>query len=421
LNYWKILKRSLKRAVFYLPEQIKFPFIRSIIRFNPEIGSDVVVKVADCIEEVEAAFQIMNEAYREQGFLDDRRDFTVLNKYQLLPMSTIIVALYRGQVVGTLTLVKQNPLGLPMERVFKIQHFNEKTERAAEITCLAIDRQYRRETGTDLLFPLMKFMYHYAIDYFDVKKIFVACFPREADFYKSLLLFQDIGENSQTEDYLGAPAMGLYLDLVQAKDQYRVVYSKAKPTKNLYRYFTEMKSDQLIFPDRSFLKNSDSIWSFETLKEFLEKKPTFRLPSLSEAELTSFKRFYAGQGHTQSLFPSHMTYLDERQHRRFEANNPIQAFDDKTKSVLAHIDLQLLEVSKMGLQISSDHEFKMTQFYFFSVQISNNTWSLVKTTPIWIQPGVKIGFKILASDAAWNEYIAFLEQRPQTSRYSKAS
>lgn len=290
-KYGKILKRSLKKCVYYFPEAIKFPFIRSIIGFKPEISSDIQIKIADSAEEIAAALSILHQSYREQGFLDTESDLIEINKYQLLPTSVIIIAKFRDHVVGTLTLVKQNPLGMPMERVFKGKILSDSNEKGAEITCLAIDRKHRRDAGVDVLFPLMKFMYHYAIEYFNVRRIFVACFPREADFYKSLLLFKEIYDNPYVDDYLGAPALGLHLDLIAAHEQYRAVYNKARPSKNLFRYFTEMQSKQLIYPELPFSEFRDSYWNEHTLSAFLQNYKNFKIPYLTESELKTLKDF----------------------------------------------------------------------------------------------------------------------------------
>jgi hypothetical protein len=295
----KSILRALKRIVFALPEAAKFPFIRYLIRYSPQVSPEIVVKVADTTEEVEAAFQVVNRAYQETGF---HRDPFELNKYQILPMSTILIAKCRGEVVGTLTLVKRSPLGLPLERAFQIEGMLSDQEEIAEITCLAIDRRYRREFGTDALFPLMKYMYHYCVDYFSVRKIFVACLPRESDFYRAILLFQPIKGQSRVEDYLGAPALALYLDLQEAFEKFRTVYNHAPASRNLFKYFTETSSPQLIFPKRFGSDSQDSIWNLHSFRYFLSPTKGFRLPKLTPVEQSCLSEVYQRHPQIQKLF-----------------------------------------------------------------------------------------------------------------------
>ncbi len=298
MSFKKTILRSLKRIVFSLPEAAKFPFIRYIIRYSPEISSEIVIKVAETVEEVEAAFQVVNRAYQETGFSRDPHE---LNKYQILPMSTILIAKCRGEVVGTLTMVKKGPMGLPLERAFNLDQLIQPNEDIAEITCLAIDRKYRREFGTDALFPLMKFMYHYAIEYFSVRKICVACLPRESDFYKAILLFEEIPGKSMQDDYLGAPALALFLDLHLAFERFRSAYNHAPKSRNLFQYFAHYHSAQLVFPARDRHQKTHSIWNLETFSYFLSPEKGYHLPRMSAEEKAKFAELYRQTQH-QKIF-----------------------------------------------------------------------------------------------------------------------
>ncbi|MBY0413357.1 MAG: hypothetical protein K2Q18_04300 [Bdellovibrionales bacterium] len=245
----KISGRVVKWIISKLPSVVKGTLIRNLITVDRSRHDEIIVKMAESIDEYEQVFTLLRKNYIEQGFVKPQEPLT-LNKFQIANSSAVIIAKLDNKVIGTLTLVKKVELGLPLERVFKINNDLPFEGNAVEITCLAVDSNYRRKNGFNCLFPLMKFMYFYAKDFMMANRLFIACFPRDVDFYSAILFFKKIKKDAHVSDYLGAPATCLVLDMDNAHEVFKNAYAHKGLKRNLFSYFVEEKHDFLLYPAR---------------------------------------------------------------------------------------------------------------------------------------------------------------------------
>ncbi|MEO8187744.1 MAG: GNAT family N-acetyltransferase, partial [Burkholderiaceae bacterium] len=148
------------------PRQTRFAIYRSFVDCDPTPDSRLMLKIADTKEELEACFRLLHDAYVVSGFQKPDSSGMRATIYHALPTTTTLCAKYEGEVVGTMSLIRESAFGFPMQTVFDLQAVRAKGGNIAEVSALAVHPKYRR-TGGAILFPLMKFMYEYCTTFFD--------------------------------------------------------------------------------------------------------------------------------------------------------------------------------------------------------------------------------------------------------------
>lgn len=209
-----------------------------MIQIQHEMESDLIVKVAETPDEYDGAFKVLHDAYVESGFCDPLPDGKRRIPHHDLEETAVIIAKMGNQVVGTLTLAGDEVLNLPIEKSWPLSELKKGDKKVVEVTCLAIDRRFRRSQQKNILFPLLRFMYAYSSQRLKVNYLVVATHPNVRDFYEGLLFFEPL-DSRVIEDYIRAPAIGLYLDLKAAPKRFSEAYAHQSPERNLYQYFVD--------------------------------------------------------------------------------------------------------------------------------------------------------------------------------------
>ena len=147
--------------------------------------------------------------------------------YHALPTTTTLCAKFDGEVVGTLSLIRESLFGFPLQTIFDLTPVRQLRGNLAEVSALAVHPKFRK-TGGAILFPLMKFMYDYCTTFFDTRHLLIAVNPNRIEMYESLLFFQRLKENTvDNYDFAnGAPAVGASLDLYKAPEVFDKTYGK---------------------------------------------------------------------------------------------------------------------------------------------------------------------------------------------------
>jgi hypothetical protein len=178
-----------------------------------------------------------------------------------------------GEVVGTLSMVRDGVFGLPLQSAFDLQAVRAEPGQLAEISALAIRPDYRRTGGT-ILFPLMKFMYEYCTRYFDTRHLLIAVNPNKIELYEALLFFRRL--TAQTVEHYdfanGAAAVGGVLDLMAAPGLFEQTYRGRPERRDLHRYFTRTRLAQLQLPPRPYFTTNDPVMTPALLDHFFNRR-----------------------------------------------------------------------------------------------------------------------------------------------------
>jgi hypothetical protein len=118
------------------------------------------------------------------------------------------------RVVGTVTLIEDSGIGLPLDEVYREEadRFRADGLRLGEASALASDPT-SQGAGLVLVLRLMQALVIYAADVAGLDVLCVAVNPRHVEFYRRVLTFEVFGELRSYARVNGAPAVALSLDL----------------------------------------------------------------------------------------------------------------------------------------------------------------------------------------------------------------
>jgi hypothetical protein len=172
--------------------------------------SDIECRVATSRQELFEAFHLVYEQYRQSGLMTPNACQMRITPYHLLPSTEVLVAVDRGKVNCTMSVVRDGELGLPMESVYheEVASLRLREISLAEVSCLADNHDPQ-----SALFQLMPLVAQLAY-YRGVDQLLIAVHPRHARFYHRFLGFDVIAEERTYGKVCGKPAVALSADLV---------------------------------------------------------------------------------------------------------------------------------------------------------------------------------------------------------------
>jgi hypothetical protein len=366
-----------------LPQSLRGKMIRHLIELPLEIPQNLVFKVADSREELEQSFHLVYRAYLKLGYVKPNKFEMRATAHHALASTSTLIAKDGDRVIGTLTLVRDSPLKLPLENTFDVQILRSKARRLAEITSLVIDPDYRQRAGGQILFPLLKLMYEYTSNYFGADQLVIAISPKEIDFYKHLLLFAEIPD-IKVCNYYGAPATVVTLNLHTALKRYQKIFSSMSGIKNLFDFFVVRKFENIQMPKRSFYKVNDPIVDFNYYQEFFVKKLGIEI-----AEVGSY------------IQPSKVDNgfrLEVQTHAFF-------VFGENLKQYAA-----IKDVSYFGLRAYIETDIEIGAIFNFEVEAGPSLKAKIQVVSVWKNVNHGVGFQIIQSDQVWKEFIHHTEK-----------
>ena len=410
----KSLHLAARGALGLLPRSLRFAFFRSLIDCDNQPDARLELKIADTQDELQACFRILHDAYVAAGFMQPDPSGLRVTIYHALPTTTTLCAKWDGQVIGTISMIREGVFGFPLQSVFNLGQVRSKTGKIAEISALAIDPRFRR-TGGRILFPLMKFMYEYCREYFDTRHIVIAVNPNKIEMYESLLFFERL-QARVVDNYdfaNGAPAVGATLDLLHAPEVFREAYARKRPRKNLFRYFVETRLPNIRAPNRRFFTTNDPVMTPTMLDHFFNQR-TQVFQSLNDRQRLLLRSIYDKPDY-RAVLPRPAAGADEllslRQHQRFSIRCParltVRSYDTRLR-----YPLQVIELSLHGFQAECALPLPEGTRGWVEIDLGENETALAEATAVRRQESggqVFYGFAVPAPDAAWQRCVVALQ------------
>lgn len=390
--FMRKLKSTLRRTFFrYCPSKLLRPIIRNMIQLDYEYDPNLVVKIAETKEELEGAFRVLYQSYIEMGYCQKSESEIQLTLHHALPTTSVIIAKHKDEVVGTLSLVRNNNLKLPCENIWNIEGLNRYDRRVAEITSLAIDKRFRRSKSGNIFFPLLKFMYEFSTDYFGTQILTIVVHPKERAFYEAIFFFRALSEE-MVADYYGAPAIALFLDIKKSTNHGKKIYGGKTASKNLYHYLTQFKSKNLIMPKRNSFSVDYPVLDKTMFQYFFFEKSEIG-HGVNEETLEKILRHFPGPN-------------GRRVSSRFAVDIPAHLIDPETGKC---DNVMIKNVSATGLRIvNAQHgtvlqleSMKVYQLEFFS----GEQIFPMNVVNQWCSGGIQAGFRVISNQLNWHRFL----------------
>ncbi|MDM4764862.1 GNAT family N-acetyltransferase [Pelomonas sp. SE-A7] len=411
----KRLHVLLRRLFSVLPRRLRFGLIRNMVSCDPKPDPRLEFKIAETQEELEACFRILHDAYVGAGFMQPDPSGMRVTVYHALPTTTTLCAKFDGQVVGTISIIREGVFGFPLQAIFDLEPVRARGGQIAEISALAVAPTFRK-TGGAVLFPMMKYMHEYCHRYFDTRHLVIAVNPDRIELYEALLSFERLTEvHVENYDFAnGAPAVGASLDLDRAPQLFRSSYGKRKASKNLHHFFFEVTMSNFRWPQRRYHTTNDPVMTPQLLDHFFSKASNVfeRMDNRKKALLWSIY----DQPEYRAVLPLLGGVADPdhhplRRHRRFSMRCP-------GKVVLMNgagphdYFLDVIEISFAGFQAECDSELPLQTEGDATIELGDATTSMLRAKAVrrkQTDTGVFYGFAFDESDKNWRDCIAALE------------
>lgn len=410
----KRLRQGMRTALYWLPRSTRFRLYRAMIDCDPAPDPRLELKVAETQQELEDCFRILHDAYVASGFMKPAASGLRATKYHALPTTTTLCAKYDGRVVGTLSMIREGVFGFPLQSVFDLSAVRAKQGQIAEISALAVHPDFRK-TGGAILFPLMKFMYQYCVEYFDTRHLVIAVNPEKIELYESLLFFERLQQHVvDNYDFAnGAPAVGATLDLPAAREIFHRNYGRRRDRKNLYKYFVQLRLPHIKLPKRRYFTTNDPVLTPDILDYFFNQK------SNVFAELDDRHKALLWSIYDQPEFRRVLPMLSSavgafhpmRRHQRFSLRCPaelrLQAVDGERIIVMT-----VIEISLSGFQVQSKLQLPLGEQGSVTVELGEQDTAILDVTVMrHHHAGTDefYGFKLNRSDEVWRRAVSALE------------
>ena len=413
LRVRKVVRETMRKLIAWLPRKKRFAIFRSFVDCNPAPSERLVLKIAETKEELEACFAVLHDAYVDSGFMKPDPSGMRVTIYHALPTTTTLCAKYDGEVVGTISLIRESALGFPLQQIFDLTSVRKKEGLIAEVSALAINRKFRRTGGT-ILFPLMKFMYEYCTTFFDTRHLVIAVNPSHIEMYESLLFFQRLTSNVVDRyDFVnGAPAIGATLDLKEAPHIFREHYGSKPPHRNLYAYFTQIKLPNIHFPNRRFFTTNDPVLTPALIDHFFNVR-TQTFANLSERKKALLHSIYDLPEY-RAVLPAYSENVEEsplRRHERFSVKCPGRIAYTTPEGVLGSISIKVIEVSSDGFQALVHGVLPLNSWCDATIRLGQSDISRVSAFTLREKRSELrslYGFRLAEPDITWRKFVSAL-------------
>ena len=410
----KVMHQSLRKLFSFLPHDIRFAIYRSFVDCDPNPDPRLVLKIAETQDELEACFKLLHDAYVSSGFMKPDPSGMRVTIYHALPTTTTLCAKFDGEVVGTLSLIRESLFGFPLQAIFDLNQVRIHKGQLAEVSALAVHPKFRK-TGGAILFPLMKFMFDYCTTFFDTRHLVIAVNPKHIEMYESLLLFQRLAEHPvERYDFAnGAPAVGATLDLQLAPARLQQVYRHKRRRKNLHRYFVFTALANIAMPQRRYFTTNDPVMTPELLDYFFNRcTPVFE--KLGERERGLLHALYNQPRYAAVLPPLPFEsdyWARQRAYARYSLKCP-GSWEPAHDGPCERHAMLVIECSREGFFALFQEALPLHTWGLAHIRLGHAETVVLRAMAVREQPsseGHSYGFMVTGSDRAWRTMVGVLQ------------
>jgi|GEM_PF-1153035 len=270
-------------------------FRRRILVDEKKLGG-LNFKIAETREELEKAYRIVHDSYLKEGYIDPHPSGMRISLFNCIAKTTTFISTMNGDVLSTMTLFPDSPLGLPIDSAYKeeINKLRNKGRYIAEVGCLASHPSYKSSSLNGPL-HLNKITLNYAQEYLKADDLVIAIHPKHELFYEHIMLFDKIGDIVMYPNVKENPAIAMRINLWKCEDDYWQVYHGTPAGKNLHRFFCARDCESIHLPRQ---KGPVTILNNKLLSYFFKER-TQLLKEVDKQTLKMIEAQYPPDGREQ--------------------------------------------------------------------------------------------------------------------------
>jgi hypothetical protein len=251
-------------------------------------------KVASSKNELEQAYSLVYKTYLASKLTRKYRCPLRLSAFNALPSTTTFISKLGRKIVGTVTLIPDSEIGIPMDKIYKkeVDAIRRPGRKIAEAGMLGTARDFFVPGAFSLLnakkmiflFKLFKLLVDYALSHAELTDLCIAVHPKHARLYE-FLKFRRIGKLKYYSSVNKKPAVALHLDLVNVRNV-RLKSKISSLTQNLYKLFFGTSTPKQVLQKKYIFSEKDLRYFF------VEKSNIFN--KITQKQIEYIKSCYPG-------------------------------------------------------------------------------------------------------------------------------
>jgi hypothetical protein len=365
---------------------MKYFLFRQKLDLPLDLPRQLQFRIAQTPEEYKAAGKIIYDCYREKDYTGENEAGLRLIPQHFLPTTVVLVALWENEIIGTMTLIRDNPLGLPMESIFDLKALRIDNAVLCEVSSLAIKKSFRGNKG-HLFFPFTRFMWNYALKYFGVDYLVIAVNPAMSELYESIYLFEPIHENKTVGSYdfaNGNPAVGEYIHLPRSVDFFKKKYGTQPNKKNFYEFMVNPDRQREFYPERKYFTFNDSPVKLDWLNQFASVMPEIKNNNEIKQAIARSYGF--------------KNMLSDKQNESARVRVPVLFHIDNCR------DLKIVDLSETGIKLSGVMPDRLRKLCSLECLIGPDEKAKIIIEPAW-ESHNQIGCRIKSNCPGWDKML----------------
>ncbi len=191
-----------------LPAFVSDPLIRRKAQLHAIDVDRFEIRLARTAQEYEDAFRLVHVGYVFQGIEPLKTVDLRMTEQHVLPEASVLVAYEGRQIVGTISVTKDSPAGLPFDKDYpeELEALRRTGARISEIGSLAV---VRRCWHTSLMPLLGMAAARLGFRVHDSSHEVIGIHPKAAPFYRALFHFHALGAARSHAELTAAPVIGM--------------------------------------------------------------------------------------------------------------------------------------------------------------------------------------------------------------------
>lgn len=218
--------------------------------FEKNEVAEFTIKVANTLEERQAAFALGYQVYLSKGFISPNPHEMLIHSYDSNDETVVLIVQDKQKnIAGSVTIVFDVNSRLPAEKIYReeLKALRDSGTKMAELSRLVISPDYRN--SKDILVLLFNYATIFIRQVKHYNSLSIQVNPRHKNYYKSILNFDEVGGLKACPQVQNAPAVLLYI----SEKKYRAEIARQnsaqgehKVDHSLYQYFIKPEQENLV-------------------------------------------------------------------------------------------------------------------------------------------------------------------------------
>ena len=264
------------------------------------VDEKVVYHIARERKDLEDCFSLVYKEYAKRRYIPKHyKNKLRMSLYNALPATTTFMVKRGKNLLATVTVIPDSPMGLPMDKIYKkeVEGLRKKGLRIAETSQLAIDSSLFPQGWFSMfnfkklifLFKLFKLLSDHSMYVNKLDELCIAVNPKQQYIYK-FIFFEPLGGLKYYGSVNKAPAVAFHRSFKSFEEKSK------KNKKALYKVFYGEETPSDVLNEKYTFKTQDLEYFFIEKSDLLQKA--------TKEQLKYIKSCYPGK-EAELLFKKH--------------------------------------------------------------------------------------------------------------------